>query len=46
MLKSQHLRILMVILRTFGYLFITKDKKILLSGDTGISENLKKYGKN
>ena len=23
-----------------------KDKKILLSGDTGISENLKKYGKN
>ena len=31
---------------SFGFLFITKDKKILLSGDTGISENLKKYGKN
>ena len=30
---------------SFGFLFITKDKKILLSGDTGISENLKKYGK-
>ena len=31
---------------SFGFLFITKDKKILLSGDTGISENLKKYGTN
>ena len=31
---------------SFGFLFITKDKKILLSGDTSISENLKKYGKN
>ena len=31
---------------SFGFLFTTKDKKILLSGDTGISENLKKYGKN
>ena len=30
---------------SFGFLFITKDKKILLSGDTAVSENLKKYGK-
>ena len=30
---------------SFGFLFITKDKRILISGDTGISENLKKYGK-
>ena len=30
---------------SFGFLFTTKDKKILLSGDTAVSENLKKYGK-
>ena len=29
---------------SFGFLFVTKDKKILLSGDTAVSENLKKYG--
>ena len=31
---------------SFGFLFITKDKRILFSGDTAVSENLKKYGKN
>ena len=31
---------------SFGYLFETNDKKILFSGDTAVSENLKKYGKN
>ena len=31
---------------SFGFLFITKDKRILLSGDTAVSENLKKYAKN
>ena len=31
---------------SFGFLFITKDKRILFSGDTAVSKNLKKYGKN
>ena len=31
---------------SFGFLFVTEDKRILLSGDTAVSENLKKYGKN
>lgn len=31
---------------SFGFLFITEDKRILLSGDTAVSGNLIKYGKN
>ena len=31
---------------SFGFLFITKDKRILFSGDTAVSNNLMKYGKN
>ena len=31
---------------SFGFLFITNDKKILFSGDTAISDNLIKYAKN
>ena len=31
---------------SFGYLFITEDKRILLSGDTAVSNNLIKYGEN
>ena len=30
---------------SFGYLFITNDKKIIFSGDTAISTSLKKYAK-
>tara|TARA_B100001250_G_scaffold393942_1_gene397252 strand:+ start:87 stop:1028 length:942 start_codon:yes stop_codon:yes gene_type:complete len=30
---------------SFGFLFITDDKRILFSGDTAVSENLIKYGK-
>jgi ribonuclease Z len=30
---------------SFGYLFETEDKKIIFSGDTAISDNLKKYSK-
>tara|TARA_B100001059_G_scaffold147155_1_gene147035 strand:+ start:25106 stop:26047 length:942 start_codon:yes stop_codon:yes gene_type:complete len=29
---------------SFGFLFITDDKRILFSGDTAVSANLKKYG--
>ena len=29
---------------SFGFLFISEDKKILFSGDTAVSENLIKYG--
>jgi len=31
---------------SFGFLFITEDKRILFSGDTAVSSNLMKYGKN
>ena len=31
---------------SFGFLFITDDKRILFSGDTAVSNNLMKYGKN
>ena len=31
---------------SFGFLFITEDKRILFSGDTAVSNNLMKYGKN
>ena len=31
---------------SFGFLFITEDKRILLSGDTAVSDNLIKYGEN
>ena len=31
---------------SFGFLFITKDKRILFSGDTGVSDNLMNYGEN
>lgn len=31
---------------SFGFLFITEDKRILLSGDTAVSNNLIKYGEN
>ena len=31
---------------SFGFLFITNDKRILFSGDTAVSNNLMKYGKN
>jgi len=31
---------------SFGFLFITDDKRILFSGDTAVSDNLMKYGKN
>ena len=31
---------------SFGFLFITVDKRILFSGDTAVSNNLMKYGKN
>ncbi len=31
---------------SFGFLFITDDKRILFSGDTAVSSNLMKYGKN
>ena len=31
---------------SFGFLFITEDKRILFSGDTAVSNNLMKYAKN
>ncbi len=31
---------------SFGFLFITNDKRILFSGDTAVSKNLMKYGEN